>query len=207
MPDIKASCPARGRDRERRTKPAISARNRRLAARAGPSAGAAIRSRSPARSSAGGVARSASSPVNVADGTRDAGDFPAAAVVIPTNASCALSAGFEGPTSLRMAFSLTPSRCAIARLLIPWLFASQCRADVSRRCVVDRDANPLLDRAPPSHPAHSAFDTAARCAPIGQTPAPRPFAGQSPTPPRTPSHRPRRPHPRHNSDAPAVQRR
>jgi hypothetical protein len=80
-------------------------------------------SRSPARSSADDVARSASSPVNVADGTRDAGDFPAAAVVIPTNASCALSAGFEGPTSLRMAFSLTPSRCAIARLLIPWLFS------------------------------------------------------------------------------------
>ena len=25
--------------------------------------------------------------------------------------------------SLRMAFSLTPSRCAIARLLIPWLFS------------------------------------------------------------------------------------
>jgi hypothetical protein len=28
------------------------------------------------------------------------------------------------PTSLRIAFSLTPSRCATARLLIPWLFSS-----------------------------------------------------------------------------------
>src|SRR5208283_3223523 len=45
--------------------------------------------------------------------------------VIAANASCALSVGFEGPTSLRMAFSLTPSRRAIARLLIPWLFSVQ----------------------------------------------------------------------------------
>jgi hypothetical protein len=56
---------------------------------------------------------------------------PAAAVVIPANASCALSAGVEGPTSLRIAFSLTPSRCATARLLIPWLFSSSM---LRRRC-------------------------------------------------------------------------
>jgi hypothetical protein len=35
-----------------------------------------------------------------------------------------LSAGVEAPNSLRIAFSLTPSRCATARLLIPWLFSS-----------------------------------------------------------------------------------
>ena len=70
-----------------------------------------------------GVARSASSPLDFADGTRVAGGVPAAAVVIPANASCALSSDFEGPTSLRVAFSLTPNRCAIARLLIPWLFS------------------------------------------------------------------------------------
>ena len=45
--------------------------------------------------------------------------------MIAASASCALSVGFEGPTSLRMAFSLTPSRRAIARLLIPWLFSVQ----------------------------------------------------------------------------------
>src|SRR5258707_124755 len=53
-----------------------------------------------------------------------AGSVPAAAVVIPANTIRALSMGFEGPTSLRMAFSLTPNRCAIARLLIPWLLSN-----------------------------------------------------------------------------------
>src|SRR5712671_6775529 len=89
----------------------------------------------------------------------------------------------------------------------PGSSASRCCTDVSWRYVVDRDANPPLHRAPPSRPAHSASGTAARCAPIGQTPAPRRFAGRSPTPPGTPSHRPRRPHPRRDSDAPAVRRR
>src|ERR1700691_2418821 len=78
-----------------------------------------------------GVVRSASSPLDFADGTPAAGGAPAAAVVIPANASCALSAGVEGPTSLRIAFSLTPSRCATARLLIPWLFSSSM---LRRRC-------------------------------------------------------------------------
>src|SRR5262249_37220932 len=53
----------------------------------------------------------------------------------------------------------------------------------------------LLDRAPPSRPAHRAFGTAKSRAPTGRTPAPRPIAGPSPTPPRTRSHRPRRPSP------------
>jgi hypothetical protein len=47
---------------------------------------------------------------------------PGAAVVIPTKAGCAMLAGFAAPISLRIAISLTPSRCAIARLLIPWFF-------------------------------------------------------------------------------------
>jgi hypothetical protein len=53
--------------------------------------------------------------MNVADATCGL----SAAVVMPASASCALSAGCEAPISLRIAFSLTPSRCAIARLLSP----------------------------------------------------------------------------------------
>src|SRR5262249_56378261 len=45
-----------------------------------------------------------------------------AAIGIAGNASCAPSSYFEGPTSLRMAFSVTPNWCAIARLLMPWVF-------------------------------------------------------------------------------------
>ena len=86
----------------------------------------------------------------------------------------------------------------------PGFSAARCCVDVARRSVADRDASLPRDRAPPSRPAHSALGGAARCAPIGQTPAPRPFAGRTPTPPGTPSHRPRRPHPRRDSDAPAV---
>jgi hypothetical protein len=88
-----------------------------------PSTGAVIGSWPPAQSSADGVARPASSPVDCADGTPTVGGFPAAALVIPANTSCALAAGCEAPTTLRIAFSLTPNRCAIARLLIPWLFS------------------------------------------------------------------------------------
>src|SRR6202030_2007424 len=62
------------------------------------------------------------SPLGVADGTPLSAGFPAA-VGMPANASCPSVAGCEGPISLRMAFSVTPSRCAIARLLIPWLFS------------------------------------------------------------------------------------
>src|ERR1700688_4047619 len=86
---------------------------------------------SPAPSFTDGAEPSSSSSVDFADGTPTARGVPAAAVVIPANASCALSAGVEGPTSLRIAFSLTPSRCATARLLIPWLFSSSM---LRRRC-------------------------------------------------------------------------
>ena len=50
---------------------------------------ALVGSRSPVWSSADGVARSAASPVDVADGTQVASGL-AAAVVIPASASCAL---------------------------------------------------------------------------------------------------------------------
>ena len=101
------------------------------------SPGAGVGSGVPVWSCAGGVAL----PVNCADGTAVAGGFPAAAV-IPANAICALSAGFEDPPSLRMAFSLTPSRCAdrpVAQPLSPG--SSRCCADVSQRYIADPGAN------------------------------------------------------------------
>ena len=56
---------------------------------------------------------------------------------ISGSASCLLAAPLVGPTSLRMAFSVTPSLCAIARLLIPWLFICSMRrrrfAEMRRR--------------------------------------------------------------------------
>jgi hypothetical protein len=100
-----------------------------------------------------------------------------------------------------------PSRCAIAARpgdSFPGSSASQLCEDAFRRSVVDRDANPPLGRALPSHLPDSVFGAGARCAPIGQTPALRSFAGRSPARPKTPSRRPRQPHRWRNSDAPAV---
>src|SRR6516225_11471288 len=62
----------------------------------------------------GGAVRSGFLLLGVADGTPLSAGF-LAAVARPANASCVLVVGFEGPISLRMAFSVTPS--AIARLL------------------------------------------------------------------------------------------
>src|SRR5438552_392455 len=95
-----------------------------------------IGSQSHARSAADDVAQSAS-PVDLADGTQAAVAL-SAAVGIPVNPSCTLSAGFEAPTNLRIAVSLTPSRCAIARLLRPSLFNNS----MLRRRVADSRRRP-----------------------------------------------------------------
>src|SRR6516162_9179179 len=42
---------------------------------------------------------------------------PAAALVIPESASCASALSSKAPTCLRIAFSVTPSRCAIVQIL------------------------------------------------------------------------------------------
>ena len=69
---------------------------------------------------------------------------------------------------------------------------------------VDRDANPLFVPALPSRPARNSPGAGAPCAPIVRMPARLAFAAQSPIRPTTPSHRPRPPYHRHDSDVRAV---
>jgi len=99
----------------------LGSRSRLIGSGSSSSAGATIGSRLLARVSTDELVP-ASSRVDVADGTRAVSGPAPVALVFAVNASGADPAGSEGPTSLWMAFSLTPRRCAIARLLMPWVF-------------------------------------------------------------------------------------
>ena len=91
----------------------------------------------------------------------------------------------------RLAYPQPVRDCSVAH---PLALEHVDAANVCPRYAAVRDANPARGRALPSHLAHSGVDSAARCAPSGQMPVPPLFVGQSPSPPRTPLHKPRRPH-------------
>ena len=60
-----------------------------------------------------------------------------------TQASCSSGSSREGPTSFLIAFSFTPSRCAIARLLSPWALSLS----------ISRNRLPEIRRRPRRHPS------------------------------------------------------